>query len=232
MVALDPTAPEPKSANGETVSSIIEQDMVVSNDKRTIAMIGRPGCGKTATVIRAAREHFLVYICCSTSGERLPDLHDPNFSQMVAYIADRDRISREIEWKDGDTLVSRDNEMKYMAMARARVEILGRMMFLLLLLRENPLLTPEVYFREQVNGGSVAIGKIVQVLLDDDNDSIRALLAEVFHEITKYIGARALVFAVDEAQLAQETLFGLVSPSAIAKHKVFLLSFPNLEEVY
>jgi hypothetical protein len=222
MLPLDQTAPEPKSEYGETISAIIKEDVGVTSDKRTLVMIGRPGCGKTATVVRTAREHFLVYICCCTLGERLPDLNDPNFSRMVSYITERDTISRAGQWNEGIALVQRDKEMKLMAMARARVEILGRLMFLLILFRENPSLTPGAYFREQVNGGSRTIESIVLKLLDYDNDSINALLSGVFNEVTKCAGGRALVIAVDEAQLAQETLFGLVSPSALAGCKVSL----------
>eukprot|EP00026_Physarum_polycephalum_P000598 Phypoly_transcript_00599.p1 GENE.Phypoly_transcript_00599~~Phypoly_transcript_00599.p1 ORF type:complete len:744 (+),score=73.21 Phypoly_transcript_00599:1984-4215(+) len=220
MLRLPPDAPEPTAANGVTVSTIIEQDKSVLNDKCMIVMIGTPGCGKTATIIRTARKHFLVYICCSTLGERLPELRDMNFLEMVNYIAGKDKISRKIQWEDGDTLVSCDSEMKLMAMARVRVEILGRLMFLLLLLWENSSLTPETYFREQVNGGSQVIQIIVRELLNYESDSVRDMLAVVFNEVKVRIGgARALVFAVDEAQLAQESLFGLVSPSALANHK-------------
>ncbi len=47
------------------------------------------------------------------------------------------------------------------------------------------------------------------------------MLSEVFSEVRARIGNRGIVVAVDEAQLAQYSLYGLVSVSAAYKYKVF-----------
>ena|SRR5271163_352200 len=111
MLMLTLTAPELKITDGHSVSSIIQEDISMLNGKRTIVMIGRSGCGKTATIVCVARAHYLVYICCNT-GERLADLHDPSYLQMTNDIKRQDSIGGTIQWKDSETLLKHDTVMK------------------------------------------------------------------------------------------------------------------------
>jgi hypothetical protein len=115
--------------------------------------------------------------------------------------------------------------MKKMAMERVRVEILERLMFLLVLFRQYPLLVSETYFHEQVNGKSEVIIKIVNLLKDYNASSISLMLNKVFSEVCVRIENRGLVVAVDEAQLAQYILDSLVSVSAVFKYKAFSFVF-------
>ena len=99
-------------------------------------MMARPGSGKTATIMRVAREHFLVFMNCCTPHGRLVELHDDNFVTMAEDVVRDNVISALHEWNSAEALVEWDAKMKRIAEARATTEILGRLMFLLLLLRQ------------------------------------------------------------------------------------------------
>ncbi|RUP49869.1 hypothetical protein BC936DRAFT_141161 [Jimgerdemannia flammicorona] len=102
---------DPISSHGETLLQIVERNIL---HRHTIAMIGRSGAGKTATVVDLAKKHFVLYVVCSTS--------DPNFKNMIDEI-DMDSPRQVEHWI----------ELKFTA----------RRIFLLLLFNMDPHITPE-----------------------------------------------------------------------------------------
>jgi hypothetical protein len=107
--------------------------------------------------------------------------------------------------------------VKLMAHGRIKQEILCRLLLLLHLLRYNPNLTPEQFFRVQVNGGSEHIANLVIVIKHYTSETVQLLLTEASRQVRRYFQqGMELIIAVDEASLADYTLpNALISPTAI-----------------
>jgi hypothetical protein len=112
------------------------------------------------------------------------------------------------------------------------LEILARLLFLLLLFQIEPNLTPEVYFRQQVNGGANVVEKLVNLLTDYAPSTIRIMLSEVKSLVHKQLSGRGLIIAVDEAHLAEQTLPYLISPTVLANKSDFLNEKRQIRKKY
>ncbi|RUO95674.1 hypothetical protein BC936DRAFT_143461 [Jimgerdemannia flammicorona] len=158
---------DPISSRGETLLQIVERNIL---HRHTIAMIGRSGAGKTATVVDLAKKHFVLYVVCSTS--------DPNFKNMIDEI-DMDS-PRQVEH-------------------RIELEFTARRIFLLLLFNMDPHITPEQYFYEQMNGGIETIARLVRMLRQYNPALVYDVSHDVETQLIKHLGTHALVIALDDA---------------------------------
>jgi hypothetical protein len=83
-----------RTSDGETLRSIVEDDVGTVGGHRVVAMVAPSGSGKTATDIDLATKHFVVYcVCCSPGITVSPDFKDPNF---ITLAKDVERIYRTI----------------------------------------------------------------------------------------------------------------------------------------
>ncbi|KAG0222000.1 hypothetical protein BGW42_007040 [Actinomortierella wolfii] len=194
-----------KTGDGETLRSIVEDDIGKHSDHRVVAMVAPSGSGKTATVVDLASRHFVIYsVCCSPSPAISPGFSDPNF---IALAKDVERIYRKIINGEQGGLrdpLDIDSEVKIHAGERVELEFLARLLFLQHLLNINPSLEPQQFFREQTTGGATAIARFVNKLQEYDNRAIRAMLRETQINLHTLLVPRrlGLVIALDEAQVA------------------------------
>ncbi|KAF9349932.1 hypothetical protein BGX26_011839 [Mortierella sp. AD094] len=212
-----------RTSNGETLRSIVEDDIGRHSEHRVVAMVAPSGSGKTATVVDLASKHFVIYsVCCSPSPTISPGFKDPNFINLAK---DVERIYRTIiNREQGGSREPRDidSEVKALTGERVELEFLARMLFLLLLLNNNPDLKPRQFFLEQTTGGSSTIGELVYKLREYDNLTIQAMLNEVQTKLRSLLVPKrlGLVIALDEAQVAANGILSgnLISPSALIKN--------------
>ncbi|KAF9406501.1 hypothetical protein BGZ76_006319, partial [Entomortierella beljakovae] len=200
---------EPSTANNETLHDIIESDIPRTSNHTVVTMIGRPGSGKTATVIAQAMRHFVVYCVCSP-------LNNARLSEADYII-----------WDDMLTLTVKK---------RIRVEFLGRLLFLYLLFSINRDITPQQYFHEQINGGTRMIESLIDDLLQYTPRTITNMLTAIQLKLRTLMAPqkRGLVIAVDEAQHAISSILPkrFISPMALAKKRQFLAQKGGLIEHY
>ncbi|RPB23667.1 hypothetical protein L211DRAFT_235418 [Terfezia boudieri ATCC MYA-4762] len=206
---------EPTTSTNETVSAIIQGDIGKQSGFYTIALIGRSGAGKTATIVSAARQHFVVYFVCSRKGDpQRSGIIDRSFNILAGEVAEYPDRSPNLT--TFDEIRSNNEHLKMRVVDRVKVELLARLLFLCMLFKKNQNLTPEEYFREQINGASEAIHAIVLQLKLYCIDSIDLLLTNVRQELRKKIDdSRGLVVAVDEAQIAEKFILSgrFIAPS-------------------
>src|SRR5205823_5939431 len=96
--------------------------------------------------------------------------------------------------------------------------------FLELLFRKDHQLTPEAFFREQLNGGSTTIGKLVGKLRIYHPQTIRSMLGYVEDHLRTFLTGRRLVIALDEAHIAETDCLhdSFIEPCAILNDQNFL----------
>jgi hypothetical protein len=216
----------------ETLRSIVEGDIGNFPGHRVVAMVAPSGSGKTATVIDLATKHFVVYcVCCSPDSTISADFNDPNFVKLAS---DVERIYRTIINREQGRLrdsLDIDSEMKRLARERVELEFLARLLFLQLLLNNNPDLEPQQFFREQTTTGSATISSLVYKLREYDNLTIQAMLDEVQTKLHLLLVPRrlGLVIALDEAQTAVTGILSgkFISPSALIKNRDVLFDSKN-----
>ncbi|KAF9898417.1 hypothetical protein EC991_011331, partial [Linnemannia zychae] len=154
-----------RTSDGETLHSIVEGDIGRYTDHRVVAMVAPSGSGKTATVVDLASKHFVIYcVCCSPSPTISPGFKDPGF---IALAKDVERIYRGVLDKKQGPLCGPqdiDSDVKALVGERVEVEFLARMLFLQLLLNNNPDLEPQQFFREQTTRGASTIRELVKGL--------------------------------------------------------------------
>lgn len=211
------------TSGGETLRSIVENDIGKHCDHHVVAMVAPSGSGKTATVIDLAIKHFVIYcVCCSPSPIISLGFKDPNF---ITLAEDVERIYRTIinrEQGGSRDPVDIDTDVKAFAGERVKLEILARMLFLQLLLNNNPDLDPRQFFHEQTTGGAETIARLINKLREYDNITIQSMLREVQAKLHSLLVPKrlALVIALDEAQVAESSILAgkLISPSALAQN--------------
>ncbi|KAF9274677.1 hypothetical protein BGZ68_000438 [Mortierella alpina] len=221
-----------RTTDGETLRSIVEDDIGKFSDHRVVALVAPSGSGKTATVIDLASKHFVVYcVCCSPSPTISPGFNDPNF---VTLAKDVERIYRNIIDKRQGALCDPqdiDLEVKALVGERVELEFLARLLFLQLLLNDNSDLEPLQFFREQTTGGASTIRDLVYKLRDYDILTIQAMLGTVQAKIRSLLIPRrlGLVVALDEAQHAVNGILAgkLIAPSALVKNRDTLFDSKN-----
>jgi len=142
----------PMTDKNKTLHDLVESDIGETSNHRVVTMVGRSGAGKTATVVDLARQHFVVYCVCSDpSSMSSVDFADPNF---ILLAKDVEKMVNNIH-KPETLQAAKDNDslLKQLAGERVELEFLARLLFLQLLFKIKPELTPEQFFREQMNGG-------------------------------------------------------------------------------
>ncbi|KAF8936645.1 hypothetical protein EDD21DRAFT_413488 [Dissophora ornata] len=191
------------------------------------------GSGKTAAVIDLAIKHFVVYcVCCSPSAFVSPDFEDSNFVRLAKdvefiYLNRTDRKPRTLP-----DLLDFDSSVKVLAGERVELEFLARLLFLQLLLNNNPDLEPQRFFREQTTtGGAETICELVNKLRKYDRVIIRTMFTEVqikLHSLLRPKGI-GLVIALDEVQVAENSILAdkLIAPSALIRDKNILIDSKN-----
>ncbi|KAG9068930.1 hypothetical protein KI688_011226 [Linnemannia hyalina] len=221
-----------RTSNGETLCSIVEDDIGKFSGHRVVAMVAPSGSGKTATVIDLAAKHFVVYsTCCSPGHTVSPDFKDPNF---VTLAKDVERIYMKRTEREPRTLhelLDLDSNVKALAGERVELEFLARFLFLQLLLNDNPDLEPIQFFREQTTGGASTICEFVQVLREYNRLAIQYMLDDVQTKLQSLLVPKrlGLVIALDEAQVAVTHILSgkLLSPSALMKSSDVLFDSNN-----
>ncbi|KAF9920423.1 hypothetical protein BGZ67_001289, partial [Mortierella alpina] len=154
---------EPTSSDNRTLREIVESDIGKTTDLSVVALVGRSGSGKTATVVDLARRHFVVFCVCSSPRSRgHPDFKDRNFSTLAK---DVEQMCQALPIPNSlKQRLDNDSLLKSLAGDRVELEFLARLSFLQLLLNNDAQLTPGQFFREQTNGGAVTIGALVERL--------------------------------------------------------------------
>ncbi|KAF9287534.1 hypothetical protein BGZ68_001690 [Mortierella alpina] len=221
-----------RTSAGETLRSIVEDDIGKFIDQRVVAMVAPSGSGKTATVIDLASKHFVVYcVCCSPNPTISPGFNDPNF---VTLAKDVERIYRSvIDRRQGTLRDPQDIDLEVKALVGERVELefLARLLFLQLLLSNNSDLEPLQFFREQTAGGASTITRLVKKLQQYDYRAIEAMLVDVQANLRSFLVPRkyGLVIALDEAQHAVNGILAgkLIAPSALVKYRDTLFDSKN-----
>jgi hypothetical protein len=162
LLDLPHDQPEPTTELGVPVSDIIKHNIGLQTGKDMIVMVGRSGCGKIATMVRSAREHFLVYICCGHAMHGGPrEFKDVNYAEMANSIMKEYLENYSYSCSTQSQMLARDYKLKSMAKDKITQEVLSRLLLLLHLLRASDDLTPEQFFRAQLSGESDYIGQLV-----------------------------------------------------------------------
>ncbi|KAF9113343.1 hypothetical protein BGW39_003795, partial [Mortierella sp. 14UC] len=151
-----------------------------------------------------------------------PGLKDPGF---IALAKDVERIYRSIfDKKQGPLCAPQDidSDVKALVGERVEVEFLARMLFLQLLLNNNPDLEPQQFFREQITRGASTIRELVKGLRMYGSITIQDMLDIVQIKLHTHLDLRrrGLAIALDEAQVAATSILAgkLISPSALAAY--------------
>ncbi|KAG0184854.1 hypothetical protein DFQ28_010344, partial [Apophysomyces sp. BC1034] len=220
---------EPMTQDGLTLRNIVENDIDIK-EFSAVAIIGRSGSGKTATVIELAKYHFVIYIFCTDPRSRQSFTPtDRNFAKLANDVEDIYNELKKLEqYRDPLAL---DSITKSTVAQRVNVDILARLIFLWTLFHKYPQLTPEQFFREQLNGGADTVEGLVEKLLQYDSKTIDSMLSRVEKHLMKdHFRGRGLAIALDEAQVAMYILEGrLISPRAL-RDKNYLDSNKNVRD--
>ncbi|KAG0200817.1 hypothetical protein BGX33_010754, partial [Mortierella sp. NVP41] len=207
-----------RTTTGETLRSIVEDDIGAFSGNRVVAMVAPSGSGKTATVIDLAAQHFVIYCVCSTPRANVsPDFNDPNFITLAKDV--EKMYMAVVDEKQGNPF-DIDEKVNACASERVELEFLARLLFLQLLLNHDPDLEPRQFFREQTTtGGASTIGTLVHKLKEYDTTTIQAMLRVTQTKLHSHLVPQrhGLVIAVDEAQVAVNDILAgkLISPTAL-----------------
>lgn len=221
--------------NDETLCSIVESDIHLdqSDRHRVVTMVAPSGSGKTVTVVDLARYYFVIYcVCCSS----LPITAAPEFkdAKFITLTEDVEDIYNTINMKrrDSHDLKDIDLAMKKSLLGRIELEFLAWLLFLQLLLNNNPDLELQQFFREQINGGASIVALLVKLLRKYDTHIIRLMLSGVQKKLHSHLDPRerGLMIALDEAQVAVTHILSgkLLPPNAKGMAIDLLLDHKNL----
>ncbi|KAG0360734.1 hypothetical protein BGZ54_009410 [Gamsiella multidivaricata] len=211
---------EPTSDRNETLRGIVESDLGKINGHRVVTLIGPSGSGKTATVVDLAKTHFVIYcVCCDPSTMSSPDFKDPNFVTLAREVEKMcGGISRP-ELVSLNDLMENDSTLKRLVGDRVELEFLSRLLFLQLLINNNPDLEPLQFFHEQINEGAETIWTLVNELRAYEVGTIRLMRDHVQNRLADYLAPRirGLMIALDEAHVAGTRILAdkFIAPSAL-----------------
>ncbi|GJJ77536.1 hypothetical protein EMPS_09895 [Entomortierella parvispora] len=216
---------QPMSTDNKTLLEIVGRDVGRTTGHSVVAMVGRSGSGKTATVIDLARTHFVIYcICCDPRSMASPDFKDPNFVTLAQDVEQMYASFPKPALNALNDLVQYDTRLKRLAGERVMLEFLARRLFLQVLFSIDPNLEPLQFFREQANGGAITIRELVKKLRMYDADTIVDMHHQVEKSLAEYLTKRGLglVVALDEAQVAGNRILPrtFIAPSSIVENKI------------
>ncbi|KAF9966336.1 hypothetical protein BGZ70_002615 [Mortierella alpina] len=210
------------TSTGETLMSIVDDEIGARSGNRVVAMMAPSGSGKTATVIDLATKHFVIYCVCSAPRATVsPDFNDVNF---ITLATDVENMYVAVVGEEQGNQFDIDLTVKSRAKARIELEFLARMLFLQLLLNRIPDLEPRQFFNEQTTPeGASTIGTLVYKLREYDTVTIEAMRRATETKLHSRLieRRRGLVIAVNEAQVAENDILAgkLISPSALIRYK-------------
>ncbi|KAG0013780.1 hypothetical protein BGZ81_000835, partial [Podila clonocystis] len=211
-----------RTTTGETLRSIVEDDIGAQSGSRVVTMVAPSGSGKTATVIDLATKHFVIYCVCSTPRATVsPDFNDINF---ITLATDVEKMYMAVVGEEQGNLFGIDERVKALTRERVELEFLARLLFLHLLLNHIPGMEPRQFFREQTTtGGASTIGTLVYKLREYNTLTIEAMLRVTQTKLHSHLVSRrlGLVIAVDEAQVTENDILEgkLISPSALIDNR-------------
>ncbi|KAF9344864.1 hypothetical protein BGX34_005264, partial [Mortierella sp. NVP85] len=227
---------EAKTTDGKTLRTIVEGDMGKTSDLHVVAMVATSGSGKTATVFDLATRHFVIYCVCGMPffSSDSPGFKDSNFIKLAEDANDiYDTIIRIPDLRNPLDI---DKTVKSRIGERIRIEILARLLFLQLLLDNNPGLEPRQFFLEQTNGGAETICKLVVKLKKYKKETIQLMLYTTQAKIRGVLQRQqlGLVIAIDEAQLAETGILAnkLISPSALTRGGTLFDSTGQIQQCF
>ncbi|KAF7730065.1 hypothetical protein EC973_003010 [Apophysomyces ossiformis] len=218
---------EPKSTYGRTLLDLVEGDFGKYSYHNIAALVGPSGAGKTATVIEVAKKHFVIYFLCHDPAAGIsPGFRDTNFVKLAN---DVEAICARFPNTDPQANpLDNDSRMKLLVQERVEIEFLARLVFLKLLFVNNPELTPEQFFREQINGGVIAIFRLRSEIIKYDRDTIYCMCEDLrmdivenhlFKHLKEHQEKRWLAIALDEAQISEQNILRgkFIAPNALVR---------------
>ncbi|KAF9139415.1 hypothetical protein BGX30_007983 [Mortierella sp. GBA39] len=226
---------ESTSSDNRTLRAIVESDIGKTTNHSVVALVGRSGSGKTATVVDLARKHFVVFFVCSSSRSKTyTEFVDRNFFTLAK---DVEQMCQELPTPSSENQrIAYDSRLKTLAGDRVKLEFLARLLFLQFLFNNNAQLTPEQFFREQTSGGAVTIGELVKRLRVFESTTISDMLDLTQDNLAAQLNRqqKGLVVAVDEAQIAGNLILPrvFISPTAILTGEELFDGKGELKEIY
>ena len=205
----------PTDGFGHTANSIVAEAFATSGFKpKVVALIGKSGCGKTTTIFELAKKYFVLYIDCFPSKDS-PDMI-PIYSTLENVVFKKKAEGPINTWNEMRNFQRNLTHISHEGTCRL---ILARMSHLLLLLNNQPDLTPETYLKDQLNGGRSIITRLCEYANRVPYEHLYDMINMAVNMIFDMTGSRGPVIALDEAQCAANILHDIiVSPSAVDKN--------------
>jgi len=187
-------------------------------------LLGKSGEEKTRAIFDVARNLFTIAFECVTRADQRQDTtKDRTFLEMageLSFIA-YSNIGEE--------------EKRQLIENRVDLEIVTRLLFLRILTLRFPALTPQQFLLSQLNGGSEVVINIAKKLIQETPNNIKDLRFYCLQDLELNVlkgYQQNLVFAIDEAILAQEFLYGLFrSPKSNHKRGMLTALVESLMEM-
>ncbi|KAF9348650.1 hypothetical protein BGX26_012965 [Mortierella sp. AD094] len=199
VLDMQPTA---TIEDSRTLLDIVRDDVGKTTGHWVVALVGRSGSGKAATVVDLVQHHFIIYVVCSDPNSLTARLSGSKLQQLAQEVnAFYNKLQTPTSFQQ---VLDNDSMLKDLVADRVDLEFLARLLFLLMILEMDKNLTPEEFFRAQMSGGISTIGNLVNALRVYDVMTIRMMLQRVQSKVAMSIGNRGLVIAIDEAQIAEE----------------------------
>ncbi|CAB4381252.1 unnamed protein product [Rhizophagus irregularis] len=164
------------------------------------------GAGKTRAIFDMSMNEngiYVVYVECRPSSDINRDYEptaDRNFAQLVASIGSA-------FGPYNDTI---NNSAREEAKRLIILEFTARVLYLILLKKKFPGITPRDYLLSQLNGGQECIASIrneLRLFGCDFDDLISIISSALRHLKDKLPGQKSLIFAIDESNVASNKLF-------------------------
>ncbi|KAG0280022.1 hypothetical protein BGZ95_011531 [Linnemannia exigua] len=212
-----------RTSQGETLSSIVEDDVRSISGHSVVAMVAPSGSGKTATVIELAGQQFVVYFVCGyLYAMDHADIHDREF---ITLGHDVERIHDTVSCCKHSKVLRQPHEidfhLKILVRERVELEFLARILFLQLLLDINHNLEPLQFFREQTNDRGSVVATLVYTLRKYDSQTISKMLDKAQYKLRSSLFPKrqGLVVVIDRAHVADGVLLGkFISQSALVNN--------------
>eukprot|EP00727_Mastigamoeba_balamuthi_P010236 m51a1_g5835 hypothetical protein (539) ;mRNA; r:283827-286169 len=219
---------------GRTLSKIVADD-AAQGINTVVALAGRSGAGKTATIVDLSRRHYVVYLCAVTAGHirNLEDIPDPLYTALDSDVFQMSldyhkQFGAALSW---EAMKARHRAVFGSACRRVTADLVGRLAFLLFLLereaKRGRALDPSYYFLVQTLENP-SVQRIIQTVWRRlDASKVSGLFSVIKRHVDTHVnrleGARSVVLVGDEMQMTKELLGGyLMSTEALASSESVL----------